>query len=314
MSHPARPDVAVFASRALNVHSVHTPRHHASGAGVQVDSQSDLQNLSHNSSEAGEAAQRALPAQASARTSPSASPLEARPVNTFPPFAFPTSFVPPKPDSNGAAIGIPIPLQALPRSTGGTTLPPMPAPSAANPAALQSAHAAAVEVAPPASAAVNAAAGASPQYRKVFVPSTVVHNGVAQQMLVPMLCIVAPMQPGSLTGGKLAAKPVGMAAALPALHASAQSAAAPASSCGGKVAPRAGKRSRRQAEGLKALGPAYMPLKRVSSQSRYGTRSRALPLRAAEEAATPEQSGSPTAQQGTDALNMLADAALLELC
>lgn len=90
-------------------------------------------------------------------------------------FSYSSSVVPPKPDSSGAAIGIPIP-PPQPRSSvqgSAATLPP-----------LRSL---------PARGSNNSKSEA-PQYRKVFVPSTVIHNGVAQQMLVPMICIVAPMR------------------------------------------------------------------------------------------------------------------------
>lgn len=88
-------------------------------------------------------------------------------------FSYSSGVVPPKPDASGAAIGIPIP-PPLPRTGAqgsAATLPP-----------LRS---------QPTRGSHNSKSEA-PQYRKVFVPSTVIHNGVAQQMLVPMICMVAP--------------------------------------------------------------------------------------------------------------------------
>eukprot|EP00892_Ulva_mutabilis_P010924 jgi/Ulvmu1/8203/UM041_0012.1 len=89
----------------------------------------------------------------------------------YPPITFPTHLVPPKPDANGSALGIPVPLPV--RSTSACSLPPMPAVS---------------------TSAAGGGQKSAPQYRKVFVPSTVIHNGVAQQMLVPMMCMVAPLK------------------------------------------------------------------------------------------------------------------------
>ena len=93
-------------------------------------------------------------------------------------FSYSSSVVPPKPDSSGAAIGIPIPPPQPRNSTqaSATTLPP-----------LRSV---------PAKGSNNSKTS-GPQYRKVFVPTTVVHNGVARQMLVPMICMVAPMRRAS---------------------------------------------------------------------------------------------------------------------
>lgn len=76
-----------------------------------------------------------------------------------------------------------------------------------------------------------------------------------------------------------------------------------------------GMRRTRKKQDSSQFGPAYMPLKRVSGQSRYSTRSRALP-HGPEGAACFEQATQAKQEdisQSTDALHILAEAAMLEL-
>ena len=239
----------------------------------------------------------------------------ATPNPPFPPFSFATSVDPPKADGCGAAIGIPIPLQAVRRTShSGSTLPPMPSEAVR---AAPPPDAANVATAVPSSPASPAHLNTPPrlQYRRVFVPSTVMYNGVAQQMLIPMMCMV---QAGSVAAGS----PLrGKALAPPTLQRNAPNCTAPAvlATPLQHNAPRGGRCGKRKAQSpvaSKSLGPAYVPLKSSSQQSRYGTRSNKLGG-AGSKASTPdtEELGSREVMRGEmDALDMLADAALLELC
>jgi hypothetical protein len=280
---------------------------------VQAEAENDAQNKDHN---VGSANRFKTPATCNPAPSTigceSAAGSALSSAKPFLPFSF-ANMAPPKPDDSGAAIGIPVPLQAMRRcSNTGSTLPPMPSdtrwPSAPPP----------MDVSPPATPPLSgsnvthpARSGQHLQYRRVFVPSTVIHSGVAQQMLVPMMCVVA----GS---GKPASAP---------LHSSplAQRAMQHGTAAQRKGTPASGTthtQRRREQEALKPIGPAYVPLRKASRQSRYSTRSSKLAsshkarssvghFNAAADGSESEQDTQPS---DMGALNMLADAALLELC
>ena len=192
-------------------------------------------------------------------TSPSAS-------LPYPPMTFPSSLIPPKPDANGSALGIPVPVPA--RNTSACTLPPMPAVSPAVSAGGQK---------------------SAPQYRKVYVPSTVIHNGVAQQMLVPMMCMVAPMKQ------------------LP------HNEQAPVTKLSGRLPPLPVKR--KSASGLHQdstdrkracpSSPWASPDVDSPKQAHYRTR--------ASSKSSPDETGNPDRTCDTGALSLLADAALMDL-
>ena len=207
----------------------------------------------------------------------------------------------PKPDNSGATIGIPIPMQPARRtSNANTTLPPMPSRAAPPmPAASQT-----VDVAAPTTPPPGGASAPAPQpplhYRRVFVPSTVIHNGVAQQMLVPMMCVVAGNKP---VLAPLRKSPLGDKVASPVQTPQGSRHSSPAPSGKG------GRSKRNESHG--PLRPAYTPLRHTSQQSRYGTRSAKLAPAAESDSAGVEGMAQPGSM---DALNMLADAALQELC
>lgn len=248
-------------------------------------------------------------------------PSQAAPNSEFPPFSFATSVELPCPDTCGAAIGIPIPLQTVRRgSHSGSTLPPLPSKAVRAAPPLSSADAATPETSVSQSP-MHLQMPPRLQYRRVFVPSTVIHNGVAQQMLIPMMCMVH-----ARTGGPAASPLRGNAYTTPA----AQPGTPAARECDVKSpqmpatplqhsAPSSSGRNKRKAqsrEDSKPLGPAYVPLRCTSRQSRYGTRSSKLPK-------VDSKAGTPESQELTerevmrgevDALDMLADAALLDLC
>jgi hypothetical protein len=143
----------------------------------------------------------------------------------------------------------------------------------------------------------------------VFVPRSLLCNGVPQQVYVPVLCYVAPLKVSGL-GSRDVQSDCAPAAAGTAAAASPVAQAASPHGLKGR-----GNRRRRKQQESNPFGPAYMPLKRVSGQSRYSTRSRALPHLPEDVACfdRPAQVKA-EAQQSMDALNILAEAAMLELC
>lgn len=186
----------------------------------------------------------------------------------YPPITFPTSLVPPKPDANGSALGIPVPLPV--RNTSACTLPPMPAVSASVAAGGQK---------------------SAPQYRKVFVPSTVIHNGVAQQMLVPMMCMVAPLKQLPQGEHGALAKAPGSLPPLPVKR---------ASSTGTQQANPDSKRACRGSQ-----SPCASPEAESLKQTHYQTRTSGKQ--------SPEMGARNDRGCDTGALSMLADAALMDL-
>lgn len=203
--------------------------------------------------------------------------------------SYSSSVVPPKPDASGAAIGIPIP-PPQPRSPAQgctTTLPP-----------LRNL---------PSRGSQNSKTSA-PQYRKVFVPSTVIHNGVAQQMLVPMICMVAPMRHANGT-------PLNTAAALEAAQATNRGNSLPVleskrnSVSGNEPAVGSRKKSSNKQQGSPSspLGAQTAGTQKSKSQSHHQTRSSTRIAKRGSAVKKEEQCSD------TAALTMLADAALMDL-
>jgi hypothetical protein len=301
----------------------------------QVEPEEDAQNKSSNERSASctmKSSLLFLPSSPANQSLSSATAGAVAPASTpcasglrFPPFTFPTSVDPPKADDTGAAIGIPIPLQTIRRISAGSTLPPLP-----------SANACTAFSPPPATSAQSPSHSRTPctttqpklppraEYRKIFVPSTVIHNGVVQQMLVPMMCIVTRSQQcAAVDKGSLSPSPphtpnlaqrVSLPGTLgsPGARPTVRPAAPMHGSASGKLNP-IGRGRGKQQQALKPLGPAYAPLKKVSTQSRYGTRASALPVESEEDVDGHAADELCTQHGDMDALNMLADAALLEL-
>ena len=231
-------------------------------------------------------------------------PLQPARLHMRAPLAVPNIMNLPQPDSNGATVGIPMPMQAMPRHPGGSTLPPMPAASA-HPAQPLSSDSTPCATPPrPSSSGTHSTApdGSKAQYRRIFIPTTVHQNGVTTQLLVPTMCLMAPGTGSS----PLRSAPLSMHPLQP-LAANSCSPSAPnkqpAARKGAAPLRARGKLSRESSP----LGPAYVPLQKKSQQKRYGTRASALPSAAAHDTGRQVQKG------GADALDMLADAALLDM-
>jgi hypothetical protein len=201
----------------------------------------------------------------------------------FPPFPFPTSLVPPKPDSTGSAIGIPIPLPP-PRSS---TLPPLPAGTSAVSKKVDKCQA---------------------QYRKIFVPSTVIHNGVVQQMLVPMMCLLAPVKTSDDAAPSHACSGPSLPLTLRKPTSGVPSANMPKLKDGGSKVVDPGKNgggARRRAS--QSCSPS-LSVKTESLKKGAHYRTRSTIERQSPRAGLNSEDSCPT-----DALSMLADAALMQL-
>lgn len=232
------------------------------------------------------------------------------------PMAFSPVLQLPAPDSNGATVGIPMPLQGMRRSSGASTLPPMPAASVQAPAHAPAADVPLCGSSPLQNSAISAAgvsaAGShkpgngGAQYCQVLVPTTVYQNGVTRQLLVPMMCMVAPNT--GLGGSPPRCAPI-TAGALQPRTPNNSNAPSP-----GKQAPARQSQPRLRAKASREsspLGVAHTTVYKKAQPSRSASRGSGLSSGAVSHLS--EQRLAEVRKDENGALDVLADAAMLEL-